>query len=198
MHPGSGDASLVGWELNNTLRYNKVTNVRGSSSSDGMHVCQGQAVNKTLGCRGITWAVYLDGAYSGAQIHGNIFDGSSKGAMIINGGSSINFTNNIVLGAKTYNVELNFCYQSNNSKQEKHVTSWPGMLPRLLRLSVLYSIVETESIVASNLLLLYIRQEITLLETFSRGTAPGQTQLSMVLQGLQTALRVSGFLRGCP
>ena len=126
---GSGDASLVGWQLNNTLRYNKVTNVRGSSSSDGMHVCQGQAVNETLGCRGITWAVYLDGAYSGAQIYGNIFDGSSKGAMIINGGSSINFTNNIVLSAKTYNIELNFCYKSNNSLQEKRVTSWPGMVP---------------------------------------------------------------------
>eukprot|EP01052_Picozoa_sp_SAG31_P020847 SAG31_NODE_1585_length_7821_cov_5.615903_4_plen_683_part_00 len=123
---GSGDASLVDFQLNNTVRYNKVTNVQGSSSSDGRHVCQGQATNKSLGCRGITWAIYLDGGYSGAHIHGNVLDGSSKGAMIINGGGNIAFENNIVLDAKTSNAELNFCYQLNNTKQDLRVTSWPS------------------------------------------------------------------------
>ena len=46
--------------------------------------------------------------------------------MIINGGSNVNFTNNIVLGAKTGNAELNFCYQQNNSKHDAQVTTWPG------------------------------------------------------------------------
>lgn len=123
---GSGDASTVGFHLNNTVRYNKVTNVQGSSSSDGKHVCQNEAANKSLGCRGVTWAIYLDGGYSGAHIHGNILDGSSKGAMIINGGGNIVFENNIVLNAKTSNAELNFCYQPNNTKQELRVTSWPS------------------------------------------------------------------------
>jgi len=56
---GSGDASLVEFQLNNTIRFNKVTNVFGSSSTNGDYVCQGQAVNKSLGCRGIAWSIYL-------------------------------------------------------------------------------------------------------------------------------------------
>jgi hypothetical protein len=64
-------------------RGRRAAQVRGSSSSDGRHVCQGQAQSKALGCRGIAWSIYLDGGYSGAHIHGNILDGSSKGAVII-------------------------------------------------------------------------------------------------------------------
>lgn len=142
----------MGFDLNNTIRYNKVTNVLGSSSSNGKYVCQGQAADRTLGCRGVAWSIYLDGAYSGAQIHSNILDGSSKGALIINGGSKVHFVrshprapcllvhgvavscthsrgvclcgqvNNIVLGAKSSNVMLNFCYQQRNAL---HVTTWP-------------------------------------------------------------------------
>ena len=84
---GSGDASLVDFDLNNTIRYNKVSNVLGSSSSDGKHVCQNSTYDPEYGCRGIAWSIYLDGGYSGAHIYGNILDGSDQGAMIINGGT---------------------------------------------------------------------------------------------------------------
>jgi len=42
--------------------------------------------------------------------------------MIINGGSFVNFSNNLVVGAQTNQLELNFCYKPDNPR----VTSWPG------------------------------------------------------------------------
>ena len=43
--------------------------------------------------------------------------------MIINGGSNIVFENNVVLGAKSGNAELNFCYQAGNPHERTQVTS---------------------------------------------------------------------------
>lgn len=113
---GSGDASLAKYALNNTIRYNKVSRVLGADSSDGAHVCQGEAYDPTDGCRGITWSIYLDGAYSGAEIYGNVLDGSVKGGLMINGGGNVSFRNNLVLAPRTESVLLNECWWPSNDE----------------------------------------------------------------------------------
>ena len=119
---GSQDPALVDFDLRNVIRYNKVSRTLGSSSSDGAHVCRGEAYDARRGCRGLAWSIYLDGAYSGAHVHGNVLDGSSKGAIIINGGGNVTFENNVVLNPKTSAVELSTCWAPNDPRRAR----WPG------------------------------------------------------------------------
>ena len=70
----------------------------GSSSSDGKNVC---VHGKPAGpwCRGLVWGIYLDGGDGhggggcGFRIHSNVFDASTAGALMVNGGGNVNFTN---------------------------------------------------------------------------------------------------------
>jgi hypothetical protein len=75
---------------------------------DGIHECQhgdnkGSLAGIGTGCRGMTTAIYLDGGSgfgsgtSGVDIYGNVLDCSTAGALWINGGGNINFTNNVVI-----------------------------------------------------------------------------------------------------
>jgi hypothetical protein len=107
---GSGPAyEAINFNLNNTLMYNNVTNTVGAGATDGFHVCQhGDNHNSGpsgLGCRNLTWAIYLDGSdafskdgktggsgYCGATIYGNVLSASMGGALYTAAGND-NFTN---------------------------------------------------------------------------------------------------------
>ena len=95
----------VGFDMNITIRFNNVTRTLGASAMDGVHVCQhgDNKGNGGNGCRGMTTAIYLDGGSgfgsgtSGVDIYGNVLDCSTAGALWINGGGDVNFTNNVVI-----------------------------------------------------------------------------------------------------
>jgi hypothetical protein len=127
---GSQDPAPVGFDLHNVIRYNKVSRVLGSSSTDGRDVCRGSAADAARGCRGLAWSIYLDGNYAGATIYGNVLDGSSKGALVVNGGGNVSFYNNVVLAPKTAAVELSACYAGDAAR-----VAWPGTT---LRANVFY------------------------------------------------------------
>ena len=91
---------------------------------------RGSAADAARGCRGLAWSIYLDGNYAGATIYGNVLDGSSKGALIVNGGGNVSFYNNVVLAPKTAAVELSACYSGDAAR-----VAWPGTT---LRANVFY------------------------------------------------------------
>jgi hypothetical protein len=107
---GSGAAyEAIDFNLNNTLMHNNVTNTVGSGATDGVHVCQHGDNHGSgppgLGCRNLSWAIYLDGSdgfstdgtsggsgYCGATIFGNVLSASMGGALYTAAGND-RFTN---------------------------------------------------------------------------------------------------------
>ena len=79
-----------------------ISDTVGAGATDGVHVCQhgsnhGSAPD-ALGCRNLSWGIYLDGGdsqgsgYCGARIEGNVISSSMSGALFINGGGNVNFS----------------------------------------------------------------------------------------------------------
>ena len=79
----------IGWNLNNTIRYNNITRTVGVAAIDGVHVCVGGDNQGSgppgLGCRNISMAIYFDGqdphgsGYVGAEVYGNFIETSTGG-----------------------------------------------------------------------------------------------------------------------
>ena len=104
--PGD-DGPAPGWYSANMLRYNNISNIVGSSSSDGKTVCvHGEPAGPT--CRGLVWGVYLDGGQAGITIESNIIDATLHGAVFDNAGGNNTQTNNIFVAGPGSPVLMDF------------------------------------------------------------------------------------------
>lgn len=102
---GSGNPNLIQWLTNATIRFNNISDTIGSSSSDGKTVCiRGQGTS----CRGLVWAIYLDGGEAGIDIYGNILGASGHGAVFDNAGGNNSQWNNVFVGEARSQVLMDF------------------------------------------------------------------------------------------
>jgi hypothetical protein len=116
------------WSMNTTIRHNNISRVMGVDAVDGLHVCvrgdnngagTGSRYGNGAGCRNLSWAIYLDGGDGhggggcGFHVHGNVIDASTSGAILVNGGGNVNFTNNVIIDDST--TDFDICVGQNSS-----------------------------------------------------------------------------------
>ena len=121
------------WNLNETVRYNRITRTIGAEARDGAHVCRGASggwggqprhvfgVGDESDCAWATWAIYLDGGSppsggtSGVEIYQNVLEATTSGAVFVNGGGNVTIDNNVILNGKASQI-LIYSYNRNASR----------------------------------------------------------------------------------
>jgi hypothetical protein len=132
---GGGDAAhgKWAWNLNETVRWNRITRTLGAEARDGKHVCReakggwgGQprhvfSPEAESDCAWATWAIYLDGGSppaggtSGVNIFQNELEATTSGAVFVNGGGNVTIENNVILNGKASQI-LIYSYNRNASE----------------------------------------------------------------------------------